>query len=62
MRSKAQAVGTAATPLNVTTLDAWLAPKFVPRMETDVPTGPVVGARALIAGGGTGDGIVSCES
>jgi hypothetical protein len=66
MRSEAQDVGAAATPLNVTRfdpwLDVWLAPKFVPKMETGVPTGPLVGARALIAGGGTGDGTVSCES
>src|SRR4029453_15286326 len=54
--------GAAATPLNVTRLDAWLAPKFVPKMETDVPIGPVVGPRPLMTGGKTGEGVVMRES
>src|SRR6266568_2512889 len=35
-----QLVGVAAMPLNVTVLDPCEAPKFVPVMVTDVPTGP----------------------
>src|SRR5207247_966684 len=47
-----QLVGVAATPLNVTVLDPWVAPKFAPVIVTDVPTGPEVGDRVVIEGGG----------
>jgi len=35
-----QLVGVAAVPLNLTVLDPCVAPKFVPVIVTDVPTGP----------------------
>src|SRR5260370_14069250 len=35
-----QLVGVAAAPLNVTVSDPCVAPKFVPVIFTDVPTGP----------------------
>ena len=41
-----QLVGVAAVPLNVTVLVPCVAPKFVPVIVTDVPTGPLVGDRA----------------
>src|SRR5439155_169330 len=41
----------AAVPLNVTALDPCVAPKFVPVIVTDVPTGPDVGAIDVIVGG-----------
>ena len=43
-----QLVGTPAVPLNVT--DPWLAPKFVPVMITEVPTGPDVGLKLEMLG------------
>ncbi len=57
-----QLVGVAAVPLNVTVLDPWVAPKFVPVIVTEVPTGPDVGLRLLMLGGATPvplSGIVS---
>jgi hypothetical protein len=45
-----QLVGIAAIPLNVIVLDPWLAPKFVPVIVTDVPTGPEVGFRFVMVG------------
>src|SRR6267378_2617410 len=45
-----QLVGVAAVPLNVTVLVPCVAPKFVPVIVTDVPTGPEVGDRLPIAG------------
>jgi hypothetical protein len=42
----------AAVPLNVTVLVPWVAPKFVPVIVTDVPTGPEVGFRLVIVGAG----------
>ena len=45
-----QLVGVAVTPLNVTVLEPWLAPKLVPVIVTDVPTGPEVGDTVVIAG------------
>ena len=40
----------AETPLNVTLLTFWDAPKFEPAMVTEVPTGPDVGFRLTIVG------------
>src|SRR5439155_10968986 len=45
-----QLVGAATVPLNVTVLVPWVAPKFAPVIVTDVPTGPLVGARLVIPG------------
>ena len=45
-----QNVGVAATPLNVTVLVPWAAPKLVPVSATDVPTGPDVGERIVMLG------------
>ena len=47
-----QLVGVAATPLKVTVLVPWLAPKFAPVIVTEIPTAPDVGERLLIEGGG----------
>src|SRR5207244_5429095 len=46
-----QLVGVAATPLNVTALDPCVAPKFVPEMVTETPTGPEAGDKLAMAGG-----------
>lgn len=51
-----QLVAVAGIPLNVTVLDPWTTPKFVPVMTTDVPTGPEEGLTVVIAG--TGGGVV----
>src|SRR5262245_63590396 len=48
-----QFVGVAAVPLNRTTLDAWLAPKFVPVIVTTAPTAPLVGFSEVIVAVGT---------
>ena len=45
-----QLVGVAVVPLNLTVLVPWLAPKFVPLIVTDVPTGPPVGDRLVRLG------------
>lgn len=45
-----QLVGVAATPLNVTVLVPWVAPKFAPAIAIEVPTGPDVGAKEVILG------------
>jgi len=37
-----QKVGVVATPLNVTVLVPWDAPKLVPVIVTSVPTGPML--------------------
>ena len=42
----------AATPLNLTVLVPWVAPKFVPVMVTEVPTAPPAGVTEVIPGGG----------
>jgi len=47
-----QLVGVPATPLKVTVLVPCVAPKFVPVTVTDVPTGPDVGDRLVMFGGG----------
>ena len=41
----------AGVPLNVTVLLPWLAPKFVPAIVTNVPTGPDAGLTLVIVGG-----------
>ena len=46
-----QLVGVAAVPLNVTVLVPCDAPKFVPVIVTEVPTGPEVGLRLVMLGG-----------
>jgi len=48
-----QLVGVAAVPLNVIVLVPCVAPKFVPAMVTEVPTGPEVGLRLVIPGVGS---------
>jgi hypothetical protein len=45
-----QLVGVAVVPLNLTVLVPWLAPKFAPLIETEVPTGPEAGDRLEILG------------
>ena len=45
-----QLVGVAAVPLNVTVLVPCVAPKFVPVIVTEVPTGPDVGLRLVMLG------------
>lgn len=47
-----QLVGVAAVPLKVTALVPCVAPKLVPVIATEVPTGPEVGERVVIVGGG----------
>jgi hypothetical protein len=47
-----QLVGVAAVLLKVTVLVPWVAPKFVPVMVTEVPTGPEVGDRLVMLGAG----------
>lgn len=42
----------AVTPLNVTVLVPWVAPKLRPVIVTDVPAEPEVGANEVIVGGG----------
>ena len=39
-------------PLKVTVLVPWVAPKLVPVIVTDVPTGPLVGDRVVMLGAG----------
>jgi hypothetical protein len=43
-------VGVAVTPLNETVLVPWVAPKLVPVIVTAVPTTPLVGDSAVMAG------------
>ena len=45
-----QLVGVAAVPLNFTVLVPCVAPKFVPVIVTDVPTGPDVGDKLVMLG------------
>jgi hypothetical protein len=45
-----QLVGAATSPLNVTVLEPWVAPKYVPVIVTDVPTGPKNGLISLMIG------------
>jgi hypothetical protein len=55
--SSLQLATVAAYPLNVTELLPWLAPKLLPEMVTDEPTGPDAGERLTMFGGpGAGAG------
>jgi hypothetical protein len=45
-----QLVGVVAVPLNVTVLVPWDAPKFVPVIVTELPTGPEVGLKLVMLG------------
>jgi len=45
-----QLVGAAVVPLNLTVLEPWVAPKFVPVSVIDVPIAPDVGERLVMAG------------
>ena len=45
-----QLVGAAFVPLNFTVLVPWVAPKFAPRIVTEVPAGPDVGFREAMLG------------
>src|SRR5215467_15446043 len=45
-----QLVGDAAMPLKVIVLVPFVDPKFAPAIVTEVPAGPLVGARLVIAG------------
>lgn len=47
-----QLIGVAVVPLNLTVLVAWVAPKFVPVIVTDVPANPEVGFKLAIVGAG----------
>lgn len=47
-----QLVTVALTPLKITVLVPWVAPKLVPVMVTGVPTAPDVGLKLLIVGDG----------
>src|SRR5262249_12105999 len=46
-----QLVGVAVVPLNVTVLVPCVAPKWVPAIVTDVPTGPLLGVSEVSVGG-----------
>jgi len=54
-----QLVGVAVTPAKVTVLVPCEVPKFVPVIVTEVPTGPVVGARLVIVGVAPAGGMIS---
>jgi hypothetical protein len=56
-----QLVGVAIIPLNVTVLVPWDAPKLVPVIVTDVPTGPVIGLILLMLGDVTVKGTALLE-
>jgi hypothetical protein len=45
-----QVVGVVKMPLNVTLLVPWVAPKFTPRIVTEMPTGPEIGESPLMPG------------
>src|SRR5450432_1708572 len=42
-----------SVPLNVTALDPWVVPKFVPVMVIQVPIGPEFGDRLVMVGVGS---------
>src|SRR5216683_811868 len=48
-----QLVTVANSPLKLTVLDPCVVPKFVPAIVTDVPTGPELGERLVMAGAAT---------
>ena len=45
-----QLAGVAVVPLNFTVLEPWVAPKVLPEMVTEVPTGPEAVESDEIAG------------
>src|SRR6266446_5549365 len=47
-----QLVGVVLTPLKVTVLVPWEAPKFAPAIVTEAPIGPADGLRLVTLGGG----------
>ncbi|HKS67674.1 MAG TPA: hypothetical protein VJR26_10585, partial [Candidatus Acidoferrales bacterium] len=47
-----QLIGFVAIPANVTVLDCWVDPKFVPVIVTKVVAGPVFGDRPAMLGAG----------
>ena len=47
-----QLVGVVLTPLKVTVLVPWDAPKFAPAIVTEVPIAPADGLRLVMLGGG----------
>jgi len=49
-----QLVGAELTPLKVTVLVPWDAPKFAPKIVTEEPIAPADGLRLLMLGGGGG--------
>jgi hypothetical protein len=51
-----QPVGVADVPLNVTVLEPWVDPKFVPVMVTGTPISPEVGDKLVTVGGPAGGG------
>jgi hypothetical protein len=50
IREALQLVGIAAVPLKLTVLVPWVAPKLVPVMVTEVPTGPELGLNVEMLG------------
>ena len=56
-----QLVGVALIPLNLTVLVPCVAPKLVPVIVTDVPTGPIAGERLVRAGGAGASKKISAE-
>jgi len=50
MLVEVQLVGVPVMVLNVTVLDPWLAPKFVPVIVTEVPNGPEEGLTLVMVG------------
>ena len=53
MLVEVQLVGVPVMVLNVTVLDPWLAPKFVPVIVTEVPNGPEEGLTLVMLGAWT---------
>src|SRR6266567_529624 len=47
-----QLVGVVLTPLKVTVLVPWDAPKFAPAIVTEIPIAPADGLRLVMLGGG----------
>src|SRR6266567_2706373 len=50
MLNAPQLVGVVAVPLNVTVLEPWVDPKFVPLIVMEAPMAPAVGERLMIPG------------
>jgi hypothetical protein len=45
-----QLVGVEAVPLNFTVLEPCVVPKFIPAIDTEVPTGPEAGDKLVMLG------------